>query len=194
MSKTSIIKGYHGTEEQYVNDILKNGFTSNVRKDHWLGQGIYFYTELYLAQWWIETKIKNRNSYSKASVIEVDIVADESKILNLDSILGMNLFFKELTKFFTTTTISLKFTNKPIKNLCFAVDSVKRRLEISVVIKSFLKDNPSYGEQNIGSFEKDFKFNLPLNFAYLETQICVSDNIYIKNKKCCYPPRRTTWS
>jgi hypothetical protein len=191
MSKISIT-GYHGTEIKNVDKILKSEFTSIERSDHWLGQGIYFYKDLSLAKWWAEKKFKG--VYSQASVIQVEILVEDSNLLNLDSIDGMDKFFREIKKILKNSTISFKFMdNKRTENFCFALDLLKAELGTSVIIRSFLRDNPSYGEQNINTFERDF-FNLPCDFAYLETQICVSSNEDIKTKQCIYPPRRTTWS
>lgn len=53
------IIGYHGTKAKNVNPILKNGFIIAPKKDgdnHWLGHGIYFYSDYELADWWARTK------------------------------------------------------------------------------------------------------------------------------------------
>ena len=100
-------------------------------------------------------------------------------------------YFLECCK---TTNFKIRIKdNERIKNLCFALDLLKEDLDLWVIIRSFLKDNPTYGEENIEKFEKKF-FPLPLDFAYLETQICVSNNECVKAKECCYPKTRTTWS
>lgn len=191
MSKISII-GYHGTEINYVNRILQDGFTSNQRDDHWLGQGFYFYKEFTLAKWWAEKKFKAQQE--EPAVIKVEILIDESELLNLDSVDGINTFFRELKKILQPTEVRVNFKNKErIMNFCFALDLLKEELGLLVVIRSFLRKSPTYGEQNIGEFEKKF-FNLPHDFAYLEMQICVSKNECIKNKTMCHPIRRTTWS
>jgi hypothetical protein len=191
MSKISII-GYHGTEIRNVDKILRSEFVSIERPDHWLGQGIYFYEDLSLAKWWAEKKFKR--VYSQAAVVQVEILVDDSNLLNLDSKDGMDKFFREIKKILHKSTISFKFEDdRRTENFCFALDLLKGELGISVIIRSFLRHSPSYGEQNINVFEKDF-FNLPHDFAYLEKQICVSINENIKSKQCIYPPRRTTWS
>jgi hypothetical protein len=192
--------GFHGTEAEYVTEILTKGFTASIRKDHWLGQGFYFYTDLDLAKWWAVTKFKNPSQ--RAAVIQAEIAVPDTQLLDLDTRLGMNTFFYTIKEIYAKD-LKLSFNFKDehrIQNLCLALDLVKYKLGIKVIRRSFLKDKPSYGAQNIEWFERDF-FPLPNDFAYLETQICVSDNSCVLKKECVFlappnppPPRRRTWS
>ena len=43
------IEGYHNTERSNVEDILKNGFQPKFNEKHWLGQGIYFFSDVDIA-------------------------------------------------------------------------------------------------------------------------------------------------
>lgn len=71
--------GYHGTKSSNVSDIISS--------NHWLGHGIYFFTDFELAEWWAKTKVEKHNkkyhTKDKASVIKAEIQAD--KIVDLDS-------------------------------------------------------------------------------------------------------------
>jgi hypothetical protein len=182
--------GYHGTEEQYVDDILKKGFTHHFREDHWLGQGIYFYTDFQLAKWWADTKFKKLGK--QPAVIKALIEVDEAAFLDLDTLSGMDFFFKTTKDLFSEMSISFRFQDNQYQNLCFALDFLKEIEDIRVVRYTFSKDNPSYGHQKITTFEKQY-FKLPRDFAYHETQICVSENDWIVDKNCCYPDRSRTW-
>ncbi|MEO0042445.1 MAG: hypothetical protein RL329_1893 [Bacteroidota bacterium] len=186
--------GYHGTAYKNVAEILDKGFTANFRRDHWLGQGFYFYTDFDLAKWWIETKIKHNNE--RSAVIEAKIEVALEFFLDLDTRKGVDTFFDWAQEIYNhDLDFSFKMDAKNrTQNLCLALDLVKHKFGIKVVRRTFLKDNPSYGKQNIEKFENDF-FPLPKDFAYIETQICVSDNDCVLHKECCYvsPPRRRTW-
>jgi hypothetical protein len=86
--------GYHGTDEQYANRILLNGFEKKERSDHWLGQGIYFYDKLELAKWWAEHKCKylsNTRGDARAAVLKVKLAPKQW--LDLDTVEGLDLFF-----------------------------------------------------------------------------------------------------
>jgi hypothetical protein len=190
---TSIIKGYHGTNINYVNSILSEGFKSNVREDHWLGQGIYFYADFELAKWWAEKKF---NRFRKtAAIIYVEIKAESKDILDLDTLSGYNFFLTEIKQILSILKIRIKFSlDKRIENLCFALDLLKNELGINVIIRTFPKKNPSYGGHNISDFEKNY-FNLPYDFVYLEKQICVTNNTVFSLKECIYPKgTKLKWS
>lgn len=186
------LTGYHGTHVKHVSDIISNGFNTTIRDDHWLGQGIYFFDNLDLAKWWAETKFKHDYN-NVAAVINVEIDALPEQILNLDSVVGMDYFFTELKKLLSSLNISLKFDlNKRTENFCWAIDLLKDHLGIGVVIRSFLKKRPTYGKHDVSEFEKDF-FPLPSYFMYTETQLCVTNNNYIRHKECCFPKHKTRW-
>lgn len=192
LDKEITIIGYHGTEIKNVNNILKEGLSHTQRDDHWLGQGFYLYKDFALAQWWAKKKFKQ--NYNQPAVIKVELVVREEKLLDLDTVEGLNRFFREMKRLLALTSYRFRFKNdERIKNLCFALDLLKEELDIWVIIRTFSKDNPSYGDENIPNFEDKY-FTLPLDFAYLETQICVSKNECVKNKACCYPKPKTTWS
>ena len=55
--------GYHTTAIENVEDILKKGFhMSPSDRGHWLGRGIYFFSDLYFAtEWGIIGVIKKMN-------------------------------------------------------------------------------------------------------------------------------------
>lgn len=191
LDHNEIVYGYHGTFESAVKDIIDSGFTAKKRDDHWLGQGIYLYTDFGLSKWWIETKIGNLFLNEEPAVIKV-VCKDNLNVLNLDCYKGIDFFFNASKEVFEelkkmNITLKLKKSTDPkdkIKNLCFALDLVKKKYDIGAVIYTFTKTNPSYGEYNIKRFEDEV---FPFGLSYKETQICISSNECISNKQCVYP-------
>ncbi|MGN9160305.1 hypothetical protein [Clostridium sulfidigenes] len=187
------VRGYHGTFESVVKDIIDSGFKTKIRKDHWLGQGIYLYTDFALSKWWIQTKIEKLLLNEEPAVIEV-VCKDNIKVLNLDNFEGMNFFYSSFEKVFEelkTLNVTVKLKNdssreSKIKNLCFALDLIKKKYDIGVVIYTFTKTNPSYGEFDSKKFESEY---FPFGLSYKETQVCISNNKCIGSKKCVYPIR-----
>ena len=58
------IIGYHGTKKRFAESIINDGFKIATPKDndnHWLGHGIYFYSDYELAEWWGKTKVNKHN-------------------------------------------------------------------------------------------------------------------------------------
>ena len=188
------IEGYHGTALENVSKILKGGFVAERRDDHWLGQGIYFYDKFDLALWWIKTKLRSTYGHN-CGVLKAVISAQENEILDLDTVEGVDYFFSEVDTILRreATDISLKFSSEDrTKNLCFALDLLKKLRQKKVLLMTFTKDRPSYGKADIMGFEKQH-FSLPYAMTYKERQICVSDEESIFSKSCVHPKNRTNW-
>lgn len=186
------IKGYHGTFVSLANRIIDNGFEWKRRNDHWLGQGIYLYDNFYLAKWWCETKIKSKRLSETPAVLEVES-KDNIRMLNLDTD----------TDFFATQSyiaikkleadgVKFEFEKDEkgtVKNRCFVLDILKKKFKLDAILYTFPKNNPSYASS------KDSK-NIYNDFgiSYKETQICLTDNTCIKNKKCVYPTNMDSYN
>lgn len=165
------IIGYHGTFSENVCTIIEEGYETEYRDNHWLGQGIYFYDNYDLALWFINRK---RKDYCKnVTVIKSVIYADVSKILNLDTIEGVDFFYKKLNELwseFRTIEFNEEDENS---NRCLILDALKEYYEIDIIIKTFETDKQTYGSANVNWFEKN---NFPVGIKYSEKQICVTGN------------------
>lgn len=185
------IEGFHGTALENVTNIIENGFLSQKRDDHWLGQGYYFYSDYNLALWWIKRKNKATGGGNPA-VIQAVFECWENQWLDLDTVPGVDYFLSEVRSILLEQSrfISLKFKNTDfdttIRNLCFALDLLKRTRGIKLVALTFRKDKPTYAGESIGDFERRF-FPLPFDIIYQERQICATSNDIITSKKSVFP-------
>ncbi len=192
--QTIKVEGFHGTALRNIDAILSDGFKSNERPDHWLGQGLYFFSDFDLALWWIKTKIKSGDG-SRCAVVNASMECDDRLWLDLDTLKGINYFIKEINAILTATShlISLKFNAARleddeirIRHFCFALDLLKKFRNIQLVAMTFRKDKPSYAEYSISNFENQH-FILPWDFTYQERQICSTSNDIIMSKKVVFP-------
>lgn len=192
--RTIKVDGYHGTALKNADSILANGFKSNVRLDHWLGQGFYFFSDFDLALWWIKTKIWS-NDGARCAVINVSMECDDSLWLDLDTVSGINYFIGEVNAILHASShlISLRFDASKleddqirIRHLCFALDLLKKFRNIQLVAMTFRKDKPRYAAHSIADFEERF-FTLPWDFTYQERQICSTSNDIVTSKKVVFP-------
>lgn len=172
------LKGYHNTDASNVESILKNGFLFKFNDEHWLGQGIYFFTD-------DKTAIDNIHMLEQSDTIKtiaVEIEVEEASYLDLDVNYNLNLFrkycnekvrvFEELGKVFFTEETDKRKAMRKYK--CFFMDLYKRENGYAVVSKTFAKENPPYAEPIN---------HIPyLGLPFLEKYICVSDNEYIVKK------------
>ena len=187
------IVGYHGTKSENVDSILKEGFKIKKSKkgdNHWLGHGIYFYSDYELADWWAQTKVKKHNQkYGEnnvAAVIRAVIKADN--ILDLDSPFALKKFKEyqeELEKQIVEQGIVLDFTQGKGKISerirCFWLDAVKQEYNIQVIIYTFTQNNPSYVDSKYHIYSQDGYSLNSMGLAYHEKQICVTENALIVN-------------
>ena len=80
MGKTKI-KVYHGTDKSVVDDIMRSGFRCKPNKEHWLGEGIYFFIDKSLAEWWTSNPSKKHGvNVTNPAIIECTIEAEDDKV------------------------------------------------------------------------------------------------------------------
>ncbi|MFK3811865.1 hypothetical protein [Bacillus halotolerans] len=183
------IVGYHGTFQNAVDNILEEGFKPKFRKNHWLGQGTYFYTEKKLAQWFItknaKTDREKKQVNSSIAIIKATIEEEDAKVLDLDSTDGVDLFYKCCDEH-ENTIRKFEFTEDEHINRCIILDLLTQLCDFNVVKKTFEARNhkPSYAKVNTGYFDRKV---IPLNVHYKETQIRVQNQGCIKSKEVEYP-------
>jgi len=188
------IIGYHGTKDKYVDAILKDGFriaTPREGDNHWLGHGIYFYSDYELADWWAKTKVDTHNerygNTDSAAVIKAIIKADV--ILDLDipfSMRKFNEYLKALERKLVKEGMVLDFTKgkgrESDRIRCFWMDMVKKEYNIEVIIYTFTRNNPSYVNSKYHVNSEDQYSLGSMGLAYHERQICVTKDCYIVDK------------
>lgn len=171
------LDGYHGTFAQDVEDIRRNGFTYESREDHWLGQGIYFYDKSDMANWFISRKIKNKSAISKIAVIKVFLKTTSEKVLDLDTIEGVNIFYEKLDQLWNEFKTVEFSADDERKNRCLILDVLKEVMNLDIIIYTFTPENPTYGRAQAAWFHDNV---FPIGIKYKETQICATDNNCIK--------------
>lgn len=172
------IEGYHNTEVANVEDILQHGFIYKENDKHWLGQGIYFFSDIDTAT----INLDMLTHENEIDTIAVEIEVEESQFLDLDNSKNLNSFRSYCQR--TGNDYEKKgyslIIDEPdkkkamLKYKCFFMDLFKQEYDYVVVSKTFAKDNPPYAEPIEG-----IKY---LGLSFLETYICVGCNEYIVKK------------
>lgn len=184
--------GYHGTLSSACDNISKNGLDPAFvikRTDHWLGQGVYFFDDIEIAKWWAECKKKNLQCL--VVVYEAEIVAKKEKVLDLDDNSQVKLFCDRLLSDMSSlkkecSDRGLKLDSKTFRAVYF--DYYKENYGISVIIRTFLKQNASYKGfyKNGEDLEMQKKMFTITGLGYFEKQICVSDKLCIQKNKIVF--------
>lgn len=167
---------FHGTEEQNLENIEKNGFIYKQRDNHWLGQGIYFFEDKKQAINW-----KTRNS---KVVLEVTIELPFSEILDLDSIDGIEFFMNEVKEILQTSEIKIEIKEDELNvNRCFFLDIIKNKNKnINMIKYTFQISDPMYDKRNL----KELQAIVPFGLVHNQLQYCLHKNEYIIEKKVIY--------
>ena len=79
-----MLKGYHGTLMGSAKRIQQEGFLPSTKEIEWLGEGIYFFTELGHANSWAKQQQKKLKFVDLPVVLCVEIVTDSVGLLDLD--------------------------------------------------------------------------------------------------------------
>lgn len=165
---------YHATDRKCLDGILKEGFIYKPNKEHWLGNGVYFFIEYELARWWYKTEHKNFGQKIKNPIIiEVTLNVDSDNMVDFRILNDYNWIAHKYNQFineifeYGTPTQPINYN----KLRCSFFDWISNAYKIKVVIGSFSKYKSSYLKSNL-----PIKFQLP----YIEYQVCVYDNSIIQ--------------
>lgn len=88
-------EAYHGTDYDLAQKIIEEGFKPNDNKEHWLGNGIYFFKDFALAVWWATSRHENYGAkIDTPCVIKVVLTADRDRVLDLRNIEDLQRFME----------------------------------------------------------------------------------------------------
>jgi len=181
---------YHGTSSNHMDSIQRNGLDpnrGNYRSDHWLGQGVYYFDNIELATWWAGNAVRlNRKNYpylKKLSkvVYQSNVKVKKTQILNLDTVEGnikLKSYYIEMLRNMEKQNKSFNFKDNQL--LCILCDSYKEDKNISLIIRTFTKQNASYipTMQHFDIYNKEISL---LKLPFFEKQFCVSKKNCIEN-------------
>lgn len=196
------IVGYHGTKLKVIESIVSDNFKiapHGKMDNHWLGHGVYFFSDYELAEWWAQTKVNVQNRKyglnDQPGVIKAKICANN--IMDLDNPFQLNRFIdlcKRMQDDIVKRGIVIDFT-KNMKNpkdslkilerkRCYFMDLIKEDDKVDVIIYTFSKNSPSYAGSK---YHKDIVKEYGL--SYNERQICVTspefivERVYVNEKE-----------
>lgn len=159
--------GYHGTSKEAYAQIEENGFLYKKRKNHWLGQGVYFFYEDYeQAEWWAGQCRTVKYEQQSPCVLQAIIQVPHNRVLNTDTTPGRKKFnasLQEILKAISENNIEFNNVNKEYAKQCIICASFDNIKDVDVILKVFENSKKSYEW-----LEESAKFSKPTH-----TQICV---------------------
>ena len=185
------IQGYHGTHSFAKASIARYGFDPDKtcrRQDHWLGQGVYFFTDQRQALWWANS-VSGKRPGSYPVVYRVEIEAPDEKVLDLDDNVQLALYYDRILDGFFPDAgrgqVPL-FTRDSMRAVF--PDYYKKEYGISVITRTFAKDSVLYaGKPQYGERLKMQRALVKMSgLSFHEKQICVSEKSCIKCPEIIY--------
>ncbi len=176
------ITAYHGTDLSVADDIKRNGFHCKSNNEHWLGDGIYLYTDRSLAEWWTTNPTKKHGvDVKNPIIIECHIEAEEDKVLNLCTLQGYKRYIEKYNSFFGKWA----YQSKPQEEVnfeqlrCAFFNLILLSNDIHMIIAPFVLPDRPYMPQYFND-----QYANKMHIMYSEVQICVfeSKQDIIKNK------------
>ncbi len=185
MKNYIILEAFHGTDISNVDSILKSGFKCKPNKQHWLGNGIYFYMDYSLAQWWTTNPTSKFGvNVKNGGIIKCNIIVnDDEYILDLRKLNDYTKFVDIYRKEFIPFLFRGELTTKEheiidIKTLrCTYCDYLRSKYKYKLIIGTFYIPTQPYMPMECGKFFDTF------NISYIESQICIFDSSVISSKE-----------
>jgi len=168
---------YHATDTSNVDSILKNNFTFKHCDKHWLGDGVYFFIDKYLAIHWCTVNTKNYGEITEGAILKVQIEADTEKTYDTRNTSDYNFIKKDKDEFYNriinNETKEVYISNKKLR--CAFFNWFRKKTNCVCIIATFNE------RVNLSEFTKHGDRFLSLRIPYIEVQMCVFDNKIINN-------------
>jgi len=161
--------GYHGTFCDNLTSIKENGFTCDIRRNHWLGQGVYFYLDDF-TQTLIYIRSKRKSSKTICVIkTKIFLPEDRNKFLDLNKRKEFHRLINYIKDFVYNPDNNLDFDkNDPETARCFFIDCFSKVNKTELIICGF-----THKPTSLIDFEKDIGFSVGI--APTEQQICVKN-------------------
>lgn len=162
---------YHATDESIAKKILQDKFIVKKNTEHWLGNGIYFYRDISLANWW-KTRPSSKYSCNMPNpvIVQVEIQVDESKVLDLGLLKDYQQCIQEFQvfyeKFYVVYFDGQTNSIEAMRSAFF--DYLFLSKDIQMIIGNFYLPNQPYISQHANDQFKQF------NLEYFEEQVCIA--------------------
>ena len=175
------MQAYHGTDLECAEKILTGQYSFYPNDEHWLGNGVYFFLDYSLAEWWTTNPSSTFGSRVKIpSIIQVAIeLPPLHNMLDLRKLSDYKefceLYFDEYLplvqqEVFDISEINLK------KMRCSFCDYLKYTYDLKAIIGNFSSTRQRYLAKEHQRLHK------VLELYYMETQLCVFDLACIHDK------------
>lgn len=181
-----ILTVYHTTAKKREKSILKNGFYKSKGQNQWLGEGVYFYKDIYYAVQWgflgvVKGQIIDINEFKdKCSILSLELNCEECNVLDLNTPDGYEIFlwFKDHIKSIFSEEEAKEILSKGDAYLIYTLEQLEKDHAIELISKYDIViaeyDKDVYKKNRDNKLISDFN-------GCKERQVCVKNLDIIKN-------------
>lgn len=169
---------YHGTDRGCAEKILQGGFRVKPSEEHWLGNGVYFYLDRSLAQWWTTRPTRKFGGEVREPAILECVLEPSGKVLDLRRLDDYRWFAEEYAAVIAYLAEQAHVEQVSFKRLrCMFCDYLHKRYGVDLLVGTFhLPEQPYLNMRCTPDFDK-------LCLSYVETQVCVFNQAAIVSRR-----------
>lgn len=168
---------YHGTDFAIAQQIRSEGFKPKLNPEHWLGNGIYFFTDETLAKWWSAHKPTNKHGteIKVPAVIKATLIINDERVLDLRKLNDYIKFLEWENEYKQKIIEQARSSNGKClidskKYRCDFFDFVFKEKNMDVIIGSFHKPDQPYCPPETEDILRR------LSLSYSEVQVSVKSD------------------
>ena len=173
-----ILTIYHTTAKKNEESILKNGFRKSKGKKQWLGEGVYFYKDMYYAVQWgfigvEKKKIQNIEMFKeKCVILGFDLNCEKYNVLDLNTPDGYKIFstLKNCVRNFFSEKECEEIFSKGDAYLIYILEQLEKNFEIKMISKFDI----IFAEYDNNIYKKSRKQISDFN-GCKERQVCIKN-------------------
>jgi hypothetical protein len=175
-----VVFAYHGTTQESASNIEREGFRSNANDKHWLGEGVYFFEDPSLAEWWAKNQADNMGG--NAAIIKVKLSAEPHETLNMTLRSDFEKFCAFTDEYRHELAVhGTRIRGDKNKFRCKLFNIYKIRFDIKLIIAIFKIE---------GNLSREEKVLDSLDMLPGRKQLCVTSNVttnvisYMSTRAC----------
>ena len=169
---------YHGTDRERAKKILDHSFLVKANDEHWLGNGVYFYLDRSLAQWWTTRPTKKFGEEVHEPAVLECAIETAGFTLDLRKLDDYRWVVEEYAQVIAYLTEKMRVERNSFKRLrCAFCDYLHKQYHLDLMIGTFhLPEQPYLDFKRTPDFDQ-------LQLSYVETQVCVFNQETIVSKR-----------
>jgi len=178
MGETITLTLYHGTDFSSAQRICGDSFTCRKNSEHWLGNGVYFFTDKALAEWWTGNPTNKFSArIEDPAIVTCELTISSDYVLDISTLEGYKEYaalfddflgnYPDEAKRKMKDNIKIKEVRNQLR--CAFFDYISLLYDKALIIAPFHLPGQPY-------LPKEHEYLKEFCISYTEVQVCLSEN------------------